>query len=475
MSKKTALGAAVALAVVAAYGGATWFMGRQAEASYLEAVEDVRKLLGNEAVVSQDYQKGFFSSQGRLVLQWAPPASADAGQPAPQPLRIVATSQVRHGPLAGARLAAAVVDTRFALEGMDEKSSKLLAKATAPTLLTVHGLAGGHHMELMVPAGEVGDEEVTLRWQELKAEFSINGGRTQVNGKFQWPEVAFSGLSGAGDEEADPATQSRIAITFKGMSGDFDSQIIDELWMLAPGKGSVRFAQIDASSTPPGGAAKPMLALKDLTGTTTIDRNGKLMGMSTSFKGKGLVGPLDFESVGFEEKFQRIDADVVKSLQMALLESYSKDGLKAMAQDDDGGKILKLLVDNAQRLTAALPAYSMKFFATLGGQQAELEYGGEVTRAPAAEEVAQAGWGPVLLKNSVLHANARLPKAWLPQLAKAAGQEEFKSDDMDALIGMAQAAGYLRQEGDNLISTLKMEAGQAKLNGKVMDLPNFMH
>jgi uncharacterized protein YdgA (DUF945 family) len=117
----------------------------------------------------------------------------------------------------------------------------------------------------------------------------------------------------------------------------------------------------------------------------------------------------------------------------------------------------------------------MKFFATLGGQQAELEYGGEVTRAPAADEVAQAGWGPVLLKNSVLHANARLPKAWLPQLAKAAGQEEFKSDDMDALIGMAQAAGYLRQEGDNLISTLKMEAGQAKLNGKVMDLPNFMH
>jgi len=42
------------------------------------------------------------------------------------------------------------------------------------------------------------------------------------------------------------------------------------------------------------------------------------------------------------------------------------------------------------------------------------------------------------------------------------------------MIGMAQAAGYVRQEGDNLTSSLKMEGGQAKLNGRVMDLPNFM-
>ena len=44
MSKKTALGAAVALAVVA-YGGATWYMGQRAQASYNEALEEVRKFL----------------------------------------------------------------------------------------------------------------------------------------------------------------------------------------------------------------------------------------------------------------------------------------------------------------------------------------------------------------------------------------------------------------------------------------------
>eukprot|EP01034_Spumella_vulgaris_P001275 gene1275-1688_t len=141
MSKKTALGAAVALAVVA-YGGATWYMGQRAQASYNEALEEVRKVLGAEAVVSQDYQKGFFSSQAKLVLQWTPPADADASKPA-QPVRVVVSSAVRHGPLAGARLAAAVVDTRFALEGLDEKATKDFAKVASPTRTTRHDLTGG--------------------------------------------------------------------------------------------------------------------------------------------------------------------------------------------------------------------------------------------------------------------------------------------------------------------------------------------
>ena len=58
MNKKTALGAAVALAVVA-YGGATWYLGQRAQASYQEALEEVRKVLGAETVVSQDYQRDF--------------------------------------------------------------------------------------------------------------------------------------------------------------------------------------------------------------------------------------------------------------------------------------------------------------------------------------------------------------------------------------------------------------------------------
>lgn len=73
--------------------------------------------------------------------------------------------------------AAPWVIMRFALEGLDAKAGTLLAKAQAPTLTTVHGLTGSHRMKLIVPAGELGDEEVTMRWQEMKTELVI--GRRQ--------------------------------------------------------------------------------------------------------------------------------------------------------------------------------------------------------------------------------------------------------------------------------------------------------
>ena len=49
----------------------------------------------------------------------------------------------------------------------------------------MHGLTGSHNMKLIVPAGELGDEEVTMRWREMKTEFSVSGDRTQVKGNFR--------------------------------------------------------------------------------------------------------------------------------------------------------------------------------------------------------------------------------------------------------------------------------------------------
>ncbi|MDA8447154.1 YdgA family protein [Paracidovorax valerianellae] len=480
MNKKTAIGAAVALVVVA-YGGATWYMGQRAQASYDEALVELRKAVGPQAIVSEEYRKGFFTSQAKLVLQWTPPAAAtktDAGAPASPPLRLVVDSTVHHGPWAGRRFAAAVVDSRFALEGLDPKVTKELEKVTAPTLTTVHHLSGSHDLRFLVPAGEIGNEEMTMRWQEMVSEMTLNGDRTRVNGTFQWPDVSLVGLPGTPgekddeeDEEEKAKPASRIAFGFKGMEGKFEYQVIDGMWLFAPGTGTMRFAQIDASSTPAaGGAATSIMALKDVAGSSTIENNGTTGNIATSLNGKGSVGPIEFESIGFEEKFQRIDVQTIKTLQQALIEEYRTDGVaKATAKVED--RWLTLLQESAPRLVGALPAYSMKILATYKGQQGQLEYGAEVQRAPTAEEVAQTGWQASLIKGSTLNASMRLPKAWLPPIAQAVGQKEMKAEDMDAMIGMAQAAGYLRQESDNLVSVLKMEAGQVKLNGKAIDLP----
>jgi hypothetical protein len=85
------------------------------------------------------------------VLQWTPPAddaedeSEEADKPAaaasaapPQPIRITIENTVRHGPLAGWRLAAAVVETRVsAIDGVDDTMRKAFEKVSSPTLTTV--------------------------------------------------------------------------------------------------------------------------------------------------------------------------------------------------------------------------------------------------------------------------------------------------------------------------------------------------
>lgn len=174
--------------------------------------------------------------------------------------------------------------------------------------------------------------------------------------------------------------------------------------------------------------------------------------------------------MGYEEKIQRLDIEALRGFQRVMVEGYRKEGLaKALESLEEQG--MGVLMQNAPRLVAALPAYSMKLQATYQGQTGHLEYGAEVQSAPTQEQVAQAGWMPALLKTSALQANASLPKAWLEPLIKASGKPDVSAEDVEGMLGMAQATGYARLEGDKLVSALKMQAGQVTLNGKPIALP----
>jgi len=77
----------------------------------------------------------------------------------------------------------------------------------------------------------------------------------------------------------------------------------------------------------------------------------------------------------------------------------------------------------------------MKLQATFQGQTGELDYGAEVRNAPPAEQIAATGWMPALLQGTLLHANARLPKAWLAPLLQATGKPEVTADDVEGMVG----------------------------------------
>ena len=479
MNKKAVLGTAAVL-LVAGYGAATWYLGERAHSTYQEAVEDVRKLVGNEVLVSQQYTKGFWTSQGQLVLQWTPPApdeeeDGDASAAAAKPIRITVENTVRHGPLAGWRLASAVVETRLgAIDGVDDSVRKAFAKVQAPTLTTVRSLTGSHDIALAWPAGEVGDGNNLVRWQPLAYQMTLSADRSHLRGDFAWPEFTLDVLQKDEDSDDEPAAAeaeaARFAMVMQGMQGDFEMQFQDGLWLLAPGKGKGSFGKVTLTRATAGAAPESLLALQDLSYGTTIARSGAHLGWVSALKGKGSVGPVVLESLEMNETVSRIDVEAVRLVQKALLGAYRSAGPEATLAATESHWAAALL-EAVPPFVAAMPAYAMKLSAKIDGEQGELEYGFALKSAPSAQAVADGDWAPALLESSALHASLRLPKAWLPRLAEAAGQKDAKPEDLDAMVGMAQAQGFVKQDATHLTSAVRLEGGKAELNGKAIDLP----
>ncbi len=492
--RKTVLAvAAVAALVAAAWGGFAWHSGRQVEQAYQEAVAGLRSVVGADAIASNDYQRGIFSSHAKLVLQWTPPApevedDAESGggqapaatpQP-PQPVRLVVSSDVRHGPLAGARLAAAVVHTRFALEGLDAKAQALLSKAQSPQLTAVRHLGGSSDIRLLLPQGEITDEGTALRWQELVYDTTLSRDHDHVSGRFTWPEwvasvqddeagqeLAAGDADGLDEGRQPPAAQPRRAtFALKGMEGSFDSRMIAGLWGMGPGHVQMRVGQLQMHSEPPAGQpATTLLDLKDLQARSEIKSDGATLGLDTRMEMVGSLGPLRFDALKVHEQYERLDIEALRGMLRQLSAAYLKAvqaGDSQVVQEGGAGALLAA----APRLIAARPSYQMNLQATLGGQTGELAYGAQIQQAPAAEQLAGGAWLPALLQGGALNASMQMPKAWIGPLLGATGKPVPSDQELQQLLAAAASTGYVRLEGEKISSSVALQGGQWTLNGK---------
>ena len=494
MSKKTMVAAAAAL-LVAAYGGGTWYSGAQAKTAFEEGAAELQHALGKDVVVTQSYDKGFLASKSQLTVEWmvtesqadaaehdgdevdteAAPAAAAVPAAPPKPMRLVVNSDIRHGPLAGGKLAAAVVDSRFTVDGVDDKVKQAFAKASMPTLTSVRHFSGATDWRFALPTGEYADESVTARWDAMAYDVSLGSDKKTMTGDFKWPELVVTSLTkaAAADEEESQESVATadepMTIAVKGMGGSFNTTMLDGLWGVGPGKMKMQASNVQVSTQRADGQPEVMAELKNITGDTQITADAKTLSMTNQVKGVGRIGPMDFESLGYEEAIQRIDVEALRSLQQMVVDGYRAGGL-AQALEPSEEKMAAWVEKSAPQLVQALPSYKMKLNARYQGNAGHVEYGMEVQKAPSAEEVAQKGWMPVLLKGAALTANARLPKAWVASLAKASGKE-VEPEEMDAFVQIASGSGYVRVDGDFLTADLKVENGKMNLNGVVKPLP----
>ncbi len=492
MKQKAVWGAAAVAVLCASYAGATWYMGQRAQSRYQEAVQDLRQWLGEEALVSQSYERGFWTSHAHLVLQWKPPADEDADQAAApgQPVRLTVDSTVRHGPLAGARLAAAVVETRFGLDGLSERARTLLQKTQAPTITTVHHLGGSSDVALLVPAGELQEGENQVRWEALRYDVAVNSDRTHLSGEMAWPGLNLrmpkhskpEALPDGDDDEADPdemalddeadTQPATVSVAMQGARGNFDMRIENGLWLLAPGTSQMQMDQFTVNVQKEGEQDKALAALKNLVFKATVASKDHLLGWDVAMTTKGAIGPLQFDALTLHETVDRIDTQAALAFQKALLSIY-RVPLDERASLVPDTVMQDTLMPVVPPLLAGLPSYKVDIKATVAGQEGGLGYGARIKSVPDDAVVQEKGWGQALLKHSVLDANVRLPKAWIPLIAQAVDKKLPSPEELDAVLGMAQAQGFLKQEADHIASSVQMDAGQFLLNGKPMALPGL--
>lgn len=508
--QKTGVAVAVVAALAAvAWGGFSWHSGRQLEQAYHEGVASLRAALGPDTIVADDYQRGLFTSHATLALQWTPPAppadeaeEADGGAAvptaaapaAPLPVRLVIRSDMRHGPLAGGRIAAAAVDTRFALEGLDAQVQAVLAKAASPRLTAVRHLGGSSDIRMVVPAGEISANGTTLRWQEMVHETTLGSDQRQISGRFAWPEWVVSGLPDGDAEDEEPAddsdevdgadldddlqqtpgqvpAQRRSTVAVRGMEGTFDSRMVPGLWGMGPGHLEMRMGEVQAFREPAQGQpATPLVDVKNLKVRTEMTSDDATLGVDTRMDMVGSLGSIRFDAIQVHEQYQRLDIEALRSVLRELTAAYfelvqAPEG-SASGYEQRTGALLEAL----PRLIAARPSYQMRMQATLAGQTGELAYGAQVEQAPPAGQMEGGGWLPALMQGGAFDASVRLPKAWIRPMMEMRG-EPVDEEAVEAALASAQSLGLLQEQGDQLTATMALQSGRWTLNGKPFQGP----
>ena len=135
--KHKAVWAVAALVVLGgAWLGATAWSGRQAQLRYGTELSRLEARFPFMRVTDRRYDKGFFSATATTSFQVGCP------RPGVPPATLTVTSVVRHGPLAGRTLAAAVIDSQLALAGAAQPVAAAFSGAAPLTVHTVIGFTG---------------------------------------------------------------------------------------------------------------------------------------------------------------------------------------------------------------------------------------------------------------------------------------------------------------------------------------------
>ena len=504
LNKNLSRALAVVVALGAVYTGTSWWLGQRVEAQYTSLLDRVAAQLGPDKIAERRYDRGLFGAQSTVVLQFrvpdgeAPEAAeetpgADPAKPegsdGPESVRIVRVTlqdDIRHGPLAGWRPAAARVRTQLiSVEGLDDETRQLFAKASAPEVVTYVGFGGNYQGNVHLPAGELTDPkrpESRAQWQALDYDFDLSADATQFSGKLQWPQMslqmegaeASDGLdapSTAPDAAAAPPATSTTRVDLKGLVLNFAYHQPTGQWLMPLGKSD---GQLEAFTvTHRAGRQtefKPTLALKALRLESETTENAGLLDAVTRAVGPGSLGATEFKEIRYESKFSRIDSQALATAQLLLMAFVS--GTPDKQPVDDAA-----IRDMAQRWMNAKPAYSDRYSATAqDGQVGEMGYEMSLRDAPSPDSALPDGmpWFFALLQRLHVSADMRLPKTFLPAIAGMLNDPGMQPGALAEMADDFARRGWLQDDAGVWVGKVEYGQGALTLNGKPFSLQSLM-
>ena len=470
----------------AVYAGSGWWLGQKVERVLPAETVKVAERLGARDIKPGAYERGLFQSRATSVLTLDVSLPPEPGQePEIEPgasvqdqilkgmeagrkltLQVHLVQTVKHGPLAGGRPAAAVIETRVDhVDGLDADMRRALAKTQAPWADTVVGLDGSVHTHAVLPAGEIvpspetkagaaapneaGDDDAPagtpfagrLSWQEGVIDVRTAANRRDQDIVMSWPGGTMEvpvGDGPADDDENDdegtgpgaawqphdgPASSTgRMTLTLNGLSAQVKQQLIDpDLWLFAPGRYTMQLDDWSMKLMPPqasGGKDMVIFRLSELQGQGEGTLGGRLFSQVDHAEGKLMVMNTPLDSLVMDSKMASLDVDAMRPVQ---------ELLQALGRTDDPRKVLP---DEAhtrtllQGVAAASPDVKFDLAAAAGSESATLGMSARMT--PMRTGPQQRPLVADLMQSLTARATVTLPKAWVDRM-----QERFNANNPD--------------------------------------------
>jgi len=349
--KKLIIIAAVIVLGVAAWAGATLYVGNSARDYYFGNLEKYGRF-GPIAIKNRSYMKSFFDARAETVLDITVPAGKDeeSGELLTESVQMVFEHRIQHGPFVSGRgpngnlslaPAAALIETRLA--GIESTEAKLAALLdTIPELREAVAIArisydGETQSLLTVPGFNKQVKETELGWGGLTVAGVYHPVAGTMVGSLDMPQLTIRGEDGL--------------ITWDGASADFD--LVEALPMLYVGTTNVTYRGLEADMPVKDKPERQAFSMAGIDMTSTSRFDGAMLHYDQGITFNGLT--VDGETFGpleLEMEAKNLDGQVLSAFQQQMLDFYASDAFN----------------DPEQLAAQLLPMYSELMIGLLPGE-----------------------------------------------------------------------------------------------------------